>query len=368
MTSVFSHIVLKRLSQEYENVATEALAYIVNSSKGAHAGLMKVLRGIVSDSLPVLHFETQYSFDNPEADGSARPDMWGSDGRTLRVFIENKFGAGLTENQPVNYLKELARCSTGPAVLLMVVPETRLETVSRECTHRLRQVPVVIAPPDRSSGEHRFEPIDFGATDGTRPRFAIISWKKLLDAIDTELTDEPRTRNDLAQLKALCDAAVAEYVPFSTTELTNQRTPAVILQLNRIVEATLQQGASDEFLKILSYGGSSDRPGRYIRLKDCGIEPMLGIDFSLWRSADPTPLWLWFSKDGGRAREVRPLLKPWLVEKNIAFFDQSDGSFSVGIYVVSGEDKKHVVAAIMGQLRAVAAQLSPLLAKPGGTP
>ena len=34
MSTVFSHIVLKRLSQEYENVATEAFAFIVNSSKG----------------------------------------------------------------------------------------------------------------------------------------------------------------------------------------------------------------------------------------------------------------------------------------------------------------------------------------------
>ena len=28
MSTVFSHIVQKRLSQEYENIATEALAYI----------------------------------------------------------------------------------------------------------------------------------------------------------------------------------------------------------------------------------------------------------------------------------------------------------------------------------------------------
>jgi replication-associated recombination protein RarA len=44
MKTVFSHIVQKRLSQENENVATEALAYMVNSSEGAHRGMMNLLK------------------------------------------------------------------------------------------------------------------------------------------------------------------------------------------------------------------------------------------------------------------------------------------------------------------------------------
>ena len=211
---------------------------------------MKLLRGIASDSLPILHFETQYSFDNQEADGSARPDMWGSDGGTLRVFIENKFGAGLTENQPVNYLKELARCPTGPAVLLMVVPEARVQTVSRICTDRLSEAGVTTPIPDRSSGEHRFEPIDFGTVYATRPLFAITSWKTLLDAIEAELTDEPNTRNDLRQLRALCEDAVAEYIPFSPAELTCQRIPSLFLQLNNVVDEAVELAISKEILNV----------------------------------------------------------------------------------------------------------------------
>src|ERR1017187_4981527 len=125
MSTVFSHIVLRRLSKEYENVATEALAFILDVSEGARTGVMKLLK-VIAPELPSLRFETQQSFDTEQADASARPDIWGLDEATLRVLIENKFGAGLTVNQPVEYLRKLATCPS-PAVLLMVVPEARLE-------------------------------------------------------------------------------------------------------------------------------------------------------------------------------------------------------------------------------------------------
>ena len=41
-----------------------------------------------------------------------------------RLFIENKFWAGLTENQPAGYLDRLR--AEGGAVLLFVVPTKRL--------------------------------------------------------------------------------------------------------------------------------------------------------------------------------------------------------------------------------------------------
>ncbi len=65
-----------------------------------------------------------------------RPDMWGMDGSEPRVFIENKFWAGFTDNQPVEYLKLLAKYSQ-PSVLLVVVPEARQETIWRELKQRM---------------------------------------------------------------------------------------------------------------------------------------------------------------------------------------------------------------------------------------
>ena len=63
--------------------------------------MRKLLCGLVPD-LPALKFKTQ------QAEGTIRPDMWGYDGGEPRAFVENKFWAGLTDNQPVNYLKQLS--------------------------------------------------------------------------------------------------------------------------------------------------------------------------------------------------------------------------------------------------------------------
>jgi len=49
MQTVFSHIIQKRFSQMNEDVATDALAFILHSSESARTGMMKLLRGIVAD-------------------------------------------------------------------------------------------------------------------------------------------------------------------------------------------------------------------------------------------------------------------------------------------------------------------------------
>lgn len=109
MHTVFSHIIQKRFPQVNEDVATDALAFILHSSEPARNGILKLLRGVVAD-MPEIRFQTQ------QTEGSIRPDMWGFDGAEPRVFIENKFWAGLTDNQPVFYIRQLAEY-TQPTVI-----------------------------------------------------------------------------------------------------------------------------------------------------------------------------------------------------------------------------------------------------------
>ena len=66
MQTVFSHIVQKRFSQENEDVATDALAFILHSSESARNGMMKLLRG-VAPNMPGLRFRTQ------QTEGSIAP-------------------------------------------------------------------------------------------------------------------------------------------------------------------------------------------------------------------------------------------------------------------------------------------------------
>jgi hypothetical protein len=85
MQTVFSHIIQKRFSRINEDVATDALSFILHSSESARNGIMKLLRGLVGD-LPDLRFRTQ------QTENSIRPDMWGfhkTEPRVDRVFREN---------------------------------------------------------------------------------------------------------------------------------------------------------------------------------------------------------------------------------------------------------------------------------------
>ena len=80
MHTVFSHIIQKRFSRVNEDVATDALAFILQTSETARNGILKLLRGVVAD-MPELRFRTQ------QTEGSIRPDMWGFDGANPRVFM-----------------------------------------------------------------------------------------------------------------------------------------------------------------------------------------------------------------------------------------------------------------------------------------
>jgi len=111
MQTVFSYIIRKQFSSEYENVATEALAYILNSSESARKGMMKVLRNIAPD-MPDLQFRTQQTEGSLQTEDNIRPDMTGYHESETRVFFENKFWAGLTENQPISYLDKLIEYTT----------------------------------------------------------------------------------------------------------------------------------------------------------------------------------------------------------------------------------------------------------------
>jgi hypothetical protein len=291
--------------------------------------------------------------------------MWGFDGGTPRVFIENKFWAGLTENQPVEYLRRLA-AYPAPALLLVVVPEARLETVWREFDRRLRDAGITTSLMERSAGVHRTAVIDFVPPLTIKPLLAITSWAKVLSAIEAELVDEPQSRNDLVQLRSLCDAA-NEYAPFSATELTNQRIPSFLLQLNSVVQRSVDLAVTEGDLSIDGLRPTHfwEGPGRYIRFPKGGkVELWFGTHFKLWRERGSTPLWLFFSTRGGRALEVRAILESWAERKGIACVVNEDGGFSVGIDVIAGEEPDHVVRAIVDRLRDIVEELSRLPEKP----
>ena len=316
--------------------------------------MMKLLRGIVPD-LPELQFRTQ------QTEGCIRPDMWGFAGVDPRVFVENKFWAGLTDNQPVAYLNKLAEY-VQPTVLLVVAPAARVHTLWRELSHRLADAGISVSDRETAAG------IVHSVTTESGPVLAITSWTRLLSVLELEAADDQNARSDLIQLRALCDTANSQaFVPISSEELTDQRIPAFVLQLNEIVKASTDLAVAEHVLSIdgTRPQASWDRIGRYMYFshKD-GVGAWFGIRFDLWRQHGESPTWLVFTPgDFGRAHEVRTLLDPWATRKGV-FSAMDDQNVVIALNLPVGEDKDEVVRSVVDRLKEIAEILSALPPKP----
>ena len=338
MSRLLSHIVQKRFSSVNEDVATDALQFLLSSSESTRLGLMKILRGVEKD-LPGLHFQTQDSEDG------SRPDMWGYDGSEPRVFIENKFWAGLTDRQPVAYLEVLAT-KKQPAVLLVVAPEARRHILWRELQRRLAKAGIQYqTQPDTNTLTVRTE---------IGPTLALTSWTRLLGALSQQVADDPHVRSDLLQLQTLCDAADEEaFVPFSGEQLTDQTTPALLLQLGQITEAAVQAAVGRGILDVtgLRPQASWDRIGRYARFTgDGGPGFWMGTHLGLWRKQGTSPIWMAFArKEFGRASDVMRSLEPWAAQNEV-IVKEYNGDYCVALDLARAVENDEVIRSLADQL------------------
>ena len=340
MKTVFSHIVQKRLSQENENVATEALSYILHAYPSARDGMMKLLRS-VAPKLPRLTFTTQ------QAEGESRPDMTGrDDDARVRVLVENKFWAGLTDNQPVSYLGKLAKCPH-PTILLVVCPESRREFLWRELAGRLAEAGTGTTHLEVSTNIVR------AAATAGGPVLGLTSWEQLIPFLELEVADDKAATGDLLQLKALCESANSEaFQPFSMEAMSDQRTPALVLQLTGLCDAVLKKAIAEGVLKP---GKGNTRQADSTRIGGYTTRlGWLGINFALWKTYGVTPFWSVFYSHWDGYSGVRSSLEAWALKKGVFTAVDENDCFVVAINIRAGEDKDQVVRGIVDQMKEMA--------------
>ncbi len=121
--SLFGHLVF-RFSSSPENLATEALNFVLNRSHVSRDAFINLFSDL-NISLPLdLKFETQ----EVDSEDCAIPDLVGKDSSAKPVILgESKFWAGLTENQPVRYLTNLLR--DNGKLLVFFAPAKRFPTL-----------------------------------------------------------------------------------------------------------------------------------------------------------------------------------------------------------------------------------------------
>ncbi len=272
--SVLAHVLLGGALKE--PAATQALAYILRANADILRAFVRVLRD-ANIEFELGHIEAE------RKQGEGRPDLTvhDSEGR-VRIFVENKFWAGLTDSQPVAYLDQLSEGY--PSGLLFIVPEKRVVSVWRELKARSREAGLTLT-------EEAENWVHIG-----RKTMAIASWshvlERLLAAADSK--GDEGAKRDILQLRGLTRKIDSEaFLPLQDDEVTDQgmarRLMNYIELLNSIVSQLVDDGIADT--KGYKSSGTFDYISRYFRVHD-EFELSLSIPFKTWRDHGISPLWL----------------------------------------------------------------------------
>lgn len=199
-----------------ENLATEALAWLLQQAPTAENGLRRLL-GSVGFIVPdQVHWSTQAGEIGKDGT-STIPDLVATDvAGVTPVVVEVKFWAGLTPNQPLGYLPRLP--AGQPGILLFVAPATRRELLWDELTRILRGAShaVKLTANDRL----RCAVLDDGAH-----RMALVNWRTLLNVLEAALVEAGQREyaGDLAQLASLANRMDSEAIlPLTSEDLTGR--------------------------------------------------------------------------------------------------------------------------------------------------
>src|SRR2546423_953259 len=172
--SVLAHLA-RTLNPSPENVATEALGYILRTSPNAEVAFRAFLSRAGIEITEPLSFRNQAVGLNSE-----RPDLIGIDGRGGEwLVVEAKFWAGFTDNQPVEYVRRAS--SAADKTVLFVCPAQRISLVWAELIRRCGEGGLTLSYADGEVGDTRV------ARAGPHGNLAVTSWREVLRAIEVEL-------------------------------------------------------------------------------------------------------------------------------------------------------------------------------------
>ena len=274
--TLLAHLASK-LSSRHEDIAVEALGYILKSDPARRA-MEELARHGGADVGRIARVETQVVGED-----KARPDLVGVDrqGRES-LLIEAKFWAGLTENQPNAYLERSAQA------LLFVAPASRLESL----WSTLRQRAGV------ESSRPRVEMTELkSASIGGDKHLMLTSWAHLLNSLEAAV--DSHTRVDIQQLRGFTNRIddESEFLPLRSGDFAPE-VPRRLLGLRRLVDDATIRSVDAGFADTdgLVVTPQARGYGRYMRLAGAGV--WFGIGFDWWaRGSYPdTPLWLYFEK------------------------------------------------------------------------
>jgi hypothetical protein len=342
---LFGHLA-SRFSTSPENLATEALAFIVNSTEAMREALRRLVGRTGIEVPPLARFRSQAGDEQ-----AGIPDLIGLDAvGAERLLVENKFWAGLTENQPAGYLNRLP--SEGGAVLVFVVPNGRLAIMWTELVSsaisREKRLP---DHPEQIADDLLF------ARLSPSTALAVTTWTAVLDSLEAaaRASGDTSCAADITQLRSLCDAMDYEaFLPVRREELTNLEIPRRLIGLADLIPELTRRAVAEGIASSTrlnpTHGWYST--GRYLRIGPAGAR--LGIHHKNWSLYGITPLWIEFStSEFGQAPVVLEALKGWTAPRLF----EKDGSALIPLTVSPGVPRERVLEDLLAQLRGLHAAL-----------
>lgn len=337
--NVLAHIVLNGpLSSE--PAATLALAHILKSPNIRNA-FMEILP-------PDIRFECG-SIKSEIGHGDARPDLTIHDSQGhVRVFVENKFWAGLTSAQPVDYLSKLSK--ERPTALLFIVPKQRVVTIWKELKQRCKEKGF------EYGNEEEKPEITWCKVDSSI--LLITNWTHVLNILEKEAKSRQASdiHRDILQLQGLIEEVDSKeaFLPIDPEEITDQKTAHRLVNYLGLIGSITDKLRDKEYIRASSSACSQPSIGRYLKWNsEEKIDVWLGIRFDVWRDVGITPLWCHFvdktfEQLTGDSRRIDKDLKD-LECRN----DVGEGGFWFPIRLKTGVDCDEVVEDAATKIKAI---------------
>ena len=339
---LLAHIVSKFAPRQWENVASEALLYLLAQPGGNRA---------VNDLLAPLDFRLSDEVWRGQVgskDDSAIPDLVAEVGGKPLLIIETKFWASLTANQPLGYLRRQqdAFASDPQAhLLLFLAPRQRRHLLTAELEERV--------------GASHFDRGSLAVIDAGLGRIALVDWLDLLahlEAAFRSLSDETSLGN-LAQLRGLCDRADQEAMLPLTAEDLDPRRAQRQMEFHRVVRRVVDILVSEHRFstKGLRDSASADGWGKYVSAPS-GRELGITVALQRWGHDWPTPWWV-------RVWDPPRLLDGWLAaagdDPGVGFAERLGDNVHLGLRVPLGVEEPRIAAELAQTIARTCSALPP---------
>ena len=239
--SLLGYLVPRIAASGAEPAATQALAYLLNASTGVAEAFVGIMAptGIEAFTPGRIAVEEQH--------GDHFPDLTirDADG-VVRIFVENKFWAGLTSAQPVAYLEELPDHAS--SLLVFIVPHQRVYSLWGELREKCCRSKIEFA------GESKGRDITWARA--SRRTLAITSWKHVLKRLKEGAAD-PALRQDISQLQGLTDRMnVDAFPPLREDDVTDRNVARRLINYTGLIDEIVGRLKTDGIADTKNLGSS----------------------------------------------------------------------------------------------------------------